>query len=147
MVITSYMTVTSEYAATNSDSVRRKSALFGVRWWRIILGAPARNIENERNDGPHFHRRSASYQEPESERYRSVLQYAREVSMVFHWHSHVNVSTLCLENDAHPLPQTKQHGRLILHVQIYKRQATRRLAGIQKYDHETHQGWTSEFGH
>ena len=76
-----------------------------------------------------------------------MFQYAWKVLMVFHWHSHVSISTSCIGNDAHPLPQTEQHERLVLHVQIYKCKAPRRLARIQRYDHETHQGWTSELGH
>ncbi|KAI5981607.1 SNF2 family N-terminal domain-containing protein [Pisolithus albus] len=37
VVITSYATVASEYAAVCTNSGSRKSALFGVKWWRIIL--------------------------------------------------------------------------------------------------------------
>ena len=55
-------------------------------------------------------------------------------------------STSRLGNGAHPLLQTEQHGGLVLRTQIYKRQAPRRLAGIQKLYHETHQGWTNKFG-
>ncbi|KAI5980878.1 SNF2 family N-terminal domain-containing protein [Pisolithus marmoratus] len=37
VIITSYATVASEYAAVCTDSGSRKSALFRVKWWRIIL--------------------------------------------------------------------------------------------------------------
>ncbi|KAI6034780.1 SNF2 family N-terminal domain-containing protein [Pisolithus microcarpus] len=37
VVITSYATVASEYASVRSSPGTRKSALFGVKWWRIIL--------------------------------------------------------------------------------------------------------------
>lgn len=37
VVITSYATVASEYAAVCANSGSRKSALFRVKWWRIIL--------------------------------------------------------------------------------------------------------------
>ncbi|KAI6138387.1 SNF2 family N-terminal domain-containing protein [Pisolithus tinctorius] len=37
VVITSYATVASEYSAVCTHSSSRKSALFGVKWWRIIL--------------------------------------------------------------------------------------------------------------
>ncbi|KIK11785.1 hypothetical protein PISMIDRAFT_122052, partial [Pisolithus microcarpus 441] len=37
VVITLYATVASEYASVRSSPGTRKSALFGVKWWRIIL--------------------------------------------------------------------------------------------------------------
>ncbi|KAI6014271.1 P-loop containing nucleoside triphosphate hydrolase protein [Pisolithus microcarpus] len=37
VVITLYATVASEYALVRSSPGTRKSALFGVKWWRIIL--------------------------------------------------------------------------------------------------------------
>ncbi|KAI6095022.1 SNF2 family N-terminal domain-containing protein [Pisolithus croceorrhizus] len=37
VIITSYATVASEYAAVCTDSGSRRSALFRVKWWRIIL--------------------------------------------------------------------------------------------------------------
>lgn len=43
VVITTYGTVQSEFNA-DPDKPRAMRALFGVKWWRIVLGIPSLSI-------------------------------------------------------------------------------------------------------